>query len=262
MSSALILQRESEIARVIINRPSQRNAIDYAGWLELSRIANDVAQDARIRVVVLEGAGNEAFSAGADIRDFQQHRKDSATAKEYARAFEGAMDAVEAIPVPTVCLIRGFCVGGGCELSLATDIRVSADNGRFGIPVGQLGILAGYAEAQRLVDLVGVGNASRLLLSAWMIDAYEALRIGLVTGVVPLSEIDDHVDQLVSQIVSLSPLSQRGHKKILKTVIRNPGLYGLSSEEMDLPLANFDSEDFHEGRRAFLERRKPEFKGK
>lgn len=262
MSSALILQREGEIARVIINRPSQRNAIDYAGWLELSRIANDLTQDGRIRVVVLEGAGNEAFSAGADIRDFQQHRKDSSTAKEYARAFEGAMDAVEAIPVPTVCLIRGFCVGGGCELSLATDIRVSADNGRFGIPVGKLGILAGYAEAQRLVDLVGVGNASRLLLSAWMIDANEALRIGLVTDVVPLNEIDSHVDRLVSQIASLSPLSQHGHKKILKTVMRNPGLCGLSSEEMDLPLANFDSEDFHEGRRAFLERRKPIFKGK
>ncbi len=262
MSPAVTLKLDGEVARVTIDRPDQRNVIDYAGWLELSRIAENVAQNDSVRVVVLAGAGEEAFSAGADIRDFEQHRNNSTTAKEYARAFEGAMDALEAIPAPTVCLIKGFCVGGGCELSLATDIRVSADNGRFGIPVGQLGILVGYGEMRRLVDLVGAGNASRLLLSGRLIDAQEALRMGLVSEVVPLAEIDDHIDRLTSDMAQLAPLSQRRHKKILQTVMRNPGLDGLSHEERELPFANFDSEDFHEGRRAFLGRRKPKFKGR
>ena len=160
-----------------------------------------------------------------------------------------------------MCLIKGYCVGGGCEMSLATDIRIAADNSRFGIPVARLGILVGYQEMRRLIALVGPGNASYLLLSGRLIEAQEALRIGLVNDVIPLGDVDEDAYRLAGEITELAPLSHRGHKQILRMVQRNPSLTGLTPEEEHLPYANFDSADFREGRLAFKERRKPRFKG-
>lgn len=262
MGEDILLERQDGIATVTFNRPAQRNAINYHGWLELQRIAIDLEHDDSVKVVVFTGAGDEAFSAGADIKDFDLYRDNSAKAKVYAAAFDGAMDAIEAISRPTICLIKGFCVGGGCEMSLAADIRIAADNSRFGIPVARLGILVGYREMRRLVQLVGPGNASYILLTGRLLDAQEALRIGLVNAVVPLAEVREHTYKLAREMVPLAPLSQRRHKQILRTVLRNPSLAGLTPEEEHLPFTNFDSEDFHEGRRAFIERRTPQFKGR
>lgn len=249
------------VATVTFNRPEQRNAIDYDGWVELGRIATELSASDGVRAVVLTGAGDGAFSAGADIKDFEEHRSDSETATRYAEAFDGALDLVEAIPKPTLSLIKGFCVGGGCELSMATDIRIAAAGSRFGIPVARLGILVGYREMRRLVALVGPGDASYLLLSGRLIDAEEAARIGLVSRVVPLDEIDGQAFELAREMASLAPLSHRRHKLILGTVQRNPSLEGLTPEEEGLPFTNFDSQDFAEGRRAFVERRRPKFTG-
>ena len=262
MAEYITLEEEDGIATVRFNRPDQRNAIDYHGWVELQRIAGQLERDDAVKVVVFTGAGDEAFSAGADIKDFDLYRDDSNGAKVYAEAFDGAMDAIESLSKPTICLIKGFCIGGGCELSMATDIRIAADNSRFGIPVARLGILVGYREMGRLLNLVGPGNASYILLSGRMIDADEALRIGLINRVVALDEIQWHTYQLARDMVPLAPLSQRRHKRILQTVLRNPSLKGLTPEEEELPFTNFDSEDFHEGRRAFLEHRTPHFKGR
>ena len=177
----ILVERDGSVATVTFNRPSQRNAISYAGWLELQRIAIELERDDSVRVVVFTGAGDRAFSAGADIKDFEQYRINSQIAKVYADAFDGAMDAVEAMSKPTISMIRGFCVGGGCEFSMATDIRIASDDSRFGIPIARLGILVGYGEMRRLVNLVGPGNASYILLSGRLIDAHEAHRIGLIT---------------------------------------------------------------------------------
>ena len=262
MDGDILVERADGIATVTFNRPDQRNAISYDGWLDLRRVAEELDGDSTVRVVVLTGTGDEAFSAGADIKDFELYRNDSDSARIYADAFDGAMDAVEALSKPTISMIRGFCVGGGCELSMATDVRIAADNGRFGIPVARLGILVGYKEMRRLVTLVGPGNASYILLSARLLDAPEALRIGLINRVVPLTEVRDYTYKLADEMVPLAPLSQRRHKQILQTVLRNPSLDGLTSEEQERPFANFDSEDFREGRNAFLERRTPNFKGR
>ena len=258
----ITVQREDGIATVTFNRPERRNAVDYRGWLELQRIAQEVEHDTKVRVVVFTGTGDQAFSAGADIKDFEAYRNNSDRAKQYAEALDGALDAVETLPKPTISLIKGFCVGGGCEFSMATDIRVAADNSRFGIPVARLGILVGYREMRRLVNLVGSGNASYILLSGRLIDSGEALRMGLVTGVVPLGKIHEYTYVLAREIAALAPLSHKRHKRILQTVLRNPSLASLTAGEEHLPFANFDSQDFSEGQRAFLERRTPEFQGK
>ena len=261
MSTYITLDRQDAIATVTLNRPSQRNAIGYHGWLELKRVADGLAADGQTKVVVLTGKGDEAFSSGADIKDFDQYRNDSTQAKRYAEAFESAADAIESLPKPTICLIRGYCVGGGCELSMAADVRISADNGRFGIPAARLGIVVGYAEMHRLVSLVGPGNASYLLLSGRMIDAEEAFRIGLVNRVIPGGEIDQYVYELAREMAALSALSHRGHKSILQTVLRNRSLAELTTAEEHVPFANFDSSDYVEGRQAFQEGRSPRFKG-
>ena len=262
MAEEILVERQDGVATVTFNRPDQRNAISYDNWLELRRIAEELDRDNAVKAVVLTGAGEKAFSSGADIKDFELYRNESESARTYAAAFDGAMDAVEALSKPTISMIRGFCVGGGCELSMATDIRVAADNGRFGIPVARLGILVGYKEMRRLVNLVGPGNASYILLSARLLDADEALGIGLVNRVLPLDEVQEFTYTLAEEMVPLAPLSQRRHKQILQTVLRNPSLEGLSADEEHLPFANFDSEDFHEGRSAFLERRPPQFTGR
>jgi len=262
MAENILVERANGVATVTFNRPDQRNAFRHDGWLELRRITDELDNDFEVKVVVLTGAGDKAFSAGADIKDFELYRNDSDSARTYADAFDGAMDAVEALSKPTISMIKGFCVGGGCELSMATDIRIAADNGRFGIPVARLGILVGYKEMRRLVNLVGPGNASYILLSARLIDAPEALRIGLVNRVVPLDEVREYTYKLAEEMVPLAPLSQRRHKQILQTVLRNPTFGALTAQEEKRPFTNFDSEDFGEGRSAFLERRTPNFKGR
>ncbi len=262
MTQDILVEAADGVATVIINRPEKRNAIDYAGWLELRRAADELERDPQVRVVVIRGAGDMAFSAGADIADFDEYRRDSERAKVYAAAFEGAMDAIEAISKPTICMIKGFCIGGGCELSMAADMRFAADNSRFGIPVAHLGILIGYSEMTRLLRLVGPGNASSILFTGRTFDAQEALRMGLVNGVYPVDQVEPSVRELAEAMVPLAPLSQSRHKRIMRTALRNPSLRDLTSEEMELPFANFDSEDFREGRNAFLEKRKPTFRGR
>ena len=262
MTTDILFERRDGVATVTFNRPERRNAITYDGWQQLKRIAEEAAADEGIRVVVFTGSGELAFSAGADIADFDRYRHDAESAKEYASAFDGALDTVESIPKPTISLIRGFCIGGGCELSMATDMRIAASGSRFAIPVAKLNILIGYKEMRRLVRLVGPGHANYILMSGRQIDAEEAVRIGLVDRVVPDDEIDEYVYGLAREMVPLAPLSQRRHKEIMQTALENPGLEDLTPEQEDLPFANFDSADFIEGRRAFLERRPPRFQGR
>ncbi len=261
MSDLIELKQHDQVATVILNRPQQRNAINLEMWQQLRRLAPALDADPEVRVVVFRGAGETAFSAGADIAEFESVRSDSLRAREYADAMDGANDAIAAIGKPTISLIRGFCVGGGLELATATDLRLAADDARFGVPIAQLGILVGYREMRRLVVLVGPGPTMDLLLTARLIGSADALRIGLVSEVVPAAEVEQHTYKLAQRLRGLAPLSARWHKQILQTVLANPGLSNLSPQEEALPFACFDTADFQEGRRAFLEKRKPQFKG-
>ncbi|HIC48340.1 MAG TPA: enoyl-CoA hydratase/isomerase family protein, partial [Dehalococcoidia bacterium] len=146
MANEILLDIHDRVANITFNRPDQHNAIAYEGWLRLIDIVNQIKLDPDIRVVVFTGAGSRSFSAGADIKDFDSHRYDSASSKVYSEAFDGALDEIETLSMPTISKIRGICVGGGCELSMATDIRIASEDSKFGIPVAKLGILVGYRE--------------------------------------------------------------------------------------------------------------------
>ena len=262
MTDTIISEIENKVVTVTFNRPDQHNAIDYDGWIELTRVVKEISLNDNIRVAIFKGAGSKSFSAGADIKDFEVHRFDSASSKIYSDAFDGALDAIEALPMPTVSMIRGICVGGGCELSMATDIRIASKESKFGIPVAKLGILVGYREMKRLINLVGVGNASYILLSGKIIDSKEALDMGLITRLVDTKVLEETVNKLALEMADLAPLSQSNHKKILQKVVENQSLRGFDTQELDLPFVNFDSDDFQEGRKAFVERRAPNFSGK
>ena len=262
MDGEILLEERDGIATVTLNRPEQRNAINYDMWLELQRIAADLEASSWVRVVVFRGAGDEAFSTGADIKDFELHRNNSTKALVYASAVEGAMDAVEAISKPTICLMKGYCVGGGFELTHACDLRIASDNARMGITAARLGIAIGYGEMRRLVQLAGRGGALYILLTGLLMDAHEALRLGLVHQVVPVTQVEEYTYNLAEQVSRLAPLSHKAHKEILRTVLEQPDLGTISPEKEALPFVHFDTQDFHEGRRAFLEKRRPEFEGR
>jgi enoyl-CoA hydratase len=262
MSEPILLEREGQIATVILNRPQQRNAITLAMWAQLQEMAHELDADPSVRVVIFRGAGEAAFSGGADISEFEACRNNSTQARQYAQVMDDATDAVAAIGKPTISLIRGFCVGGGLELTTATDLRIAGDDARLGVPIAQLGILVGYKEMRRLVTLVGPGPTMDLLLTARLIGSEDALRLGLISEVVPANEVEGHTYDLARRLCHLAPLSARWHKQILQTVLTNPSLSKLSAEEEALPFACFDTADFQEGRRAFLEKRKPKFEGK
>jgi enoyl-CoA hydratase/carnithine racemase len=261
MSDNILLDRRPPVATITINRPDQRNAISFPMWGELSRILTDLDADRPTRAVVITGAGREAFSAGADIQDFEQYRSDSISGREYNKAVDGLLGVLTTLETPTISMIQGFAAGGGCEIAVATDLRIAATGSRLGIPVARLGITIGHREMRGLTDLVGKGNALYILLSGRLLDAEEALRIGLVNQVVPPDQLWSYTYQLAEEIANLAPLSHAVNKRTLNQVLSKASLADLTPEEAYLPLTQFDTRDYQEGYRAFLEKRRPHFVG-
>ena len=261
MNDHILLDSTAPVATVTFNRPKQRNAISFAMWREFSNIMRKLDADRDVRAVVITGAGEEAFSAGADIQDFEEHRSNSTKGRVYNDVVNGALQTLSDMATPTISMIRGFAVGGGCELAVATDLRIASDDSRMGIPVGKLGISIGHREMRGLIDLVGKGNALYILLSARLLDAQESLRIGLVNQVVRPEELHEYTYQLANDIASLAPLSHAVNKLTMQQVRNKPSLDDLTKEEADLPLTQFDTKDYQEGYKAFLEKRRPNFIG-
>ncbi len=253
---------EAPLATLTLNRPEQHNAVSYAMWRELPAICGRLAADPAIRVVIVRGAGRAAFSAGGDIAEFREQRSNRTEAEHYNERVQLALDALLALPQPTVAAIHGFCVGGGLLLAAYCDLRIAADSARFGLPVAKLGFLITYAQMQRFVHLVGASATADLLLTARLLSAQEAVSLDLCSQVHPAETLDDTVISLAERMAQLSPLSQRLHKQMLQTVLHKPDLHQLSPDELAATAAVFDSQDYAEGVRSFLEKRPPQFSGR
>ena len=255
----ILLERAGAVAIVTFNRPAVLNALNAQTLDELRRVLLDLQADETIRVVVITGSGEKAFVAGADINELA--RQTPASGRDLARAGQAVIDLIESLGKPVIAAINGFALGGGCELAMACTLRVAADTARLGQPEINLGIIPGYGGTQRLPRLVGKGRALELLLTGAPVSAAEALRIGLVNRVVPASELMTAVRQLASELARQAPVAMR---YILDAV--NHGLEMPTADGLHLEATLFGlvaaSDDMREGTRAFLEKRKPEFKGR
>jgi enoyl-CoA hydratase len=254
----ILLERAGAVAIVTFNRPAVLNALNAQTLDELRRVLLDLQADDTIRVVIVTGSGEKAFVAGADINELALQTP--ASGRDLARAGQAVIDLIESLGKPVIAAINGFALGGGCELAMACTLRVAADTARLGQPEVNLGIIPGYGGTQRLPRLVGKGRALELLLTGAPVNAAEALRIGLVNRVVPASELMTAVRQLASELARQAPVAMR---YILDAV--NHGLEMPTADGLHLEATLFGlvaaSDDMREGTRAFLEKRKPEFKG-
>ena len=261
MSDEILVERRDHIATVVFNRPQMRNAFNLAMWTAMPGIIEGLARDPAVRGIVFRGAGEEAFASGADISEFKEVRKDRATAEAYNARTEAAYHAIEACPKPTVAMIYGFCMGGAVAIALGCDLRFAADTGKFGIPAARLGIVYGLHSVKRLVSLVGPAAAKDILFSARTFDAQEALAIGFLNRVLPAAELAAFTYEYLAKVADNAPLSVQGAKFVVEAIVEDGGV--AKKAEIDrLQLATFDSEDYREGTEAFLEKRRPKFKGR
>ncbi len=253
----LLLERRGRVAVITINRPQKLNALNIQTRAEGAAALDELRDDESVRVVVITGAGEKAFVAGADIAEFEGR---TAVSQRDVMTARSLFTAVDTFPKPVIAMINGFCLGGGCELALSCDIRVASDNARFGQPEINLGIIPGGGGTQRLTRLVGEGKAMELILTGDMIDAQTAYNLGLVNLVVPAADLEAKTLELANRIADKSPVALRMAKEAVKTAARSSLDEGLR-REIDLFALTFSSADKDEGVRAFLEKRKPDFKG-
>jgi enoyl-CoA hydratase len=252
----IVLTRGGGIATLTVNRPKSLNALNRETLEELLRCCRELAEDQEVRVVIITGAGEKAFIAGADISAMQP--LDALAARQFGRLGHQVMAAIENLPQPVIAAINGFALGGGCELALACDIRLAADNARFGQPEVNLGVVPGFGGTQRLPRLIGKGPACELLFSGEMIDAAEALRLGLVNRVVPRAELQTVSVALAEKIASRGPLAVRLCKEAVNKGLEM-GLVEACAHEAELFALCFASAEQKEGMAAFLEKRPARF---
>src|SRR2546425_282446 len=254
----ILLETNDRISVLTINRPDKRNALNQATRDEMREALNSLERSLESRVLVITGAGDKAFIAGADINEFEGR-----TALMQHDAMKGlrVFDAIEEFPKPVIAMINGFCLGGGLETALACDIRIASDTAKLGQPEINLGIIPGGGGMQRLTRLVGEGKAMEPILTGDLIDAAHAKEIALVNSVVPAAELRSAVMSLASRIAEKSPIALRMAKDAIKSAARMNLREGLDRER-DLFALTFSSEDKAEGVRAFLEKRKADFKGR
>ena len=258
----ILLRREGGVATLTLNHPEKMNAIELEMWAGLARVMPELDADLSVRVLVFRGAGERAFSAGADISRFAEERANAKQAAGYAEHFFAGLDAVDAFSKPSLCLIRGACVGGGVELAAAADLRVAGESSRFGVPVAKLGLVAGYAELRRFVQSIGPARTLDMLLTARLFSAQEMLEAGFLARVVPDGEVEKTAYEMAERIASLAPKVHAWHKAFVKKILRDPALSTLTEEEFAGQFACFDTDDFKEGVAAFLTKRAPRFEGR
>lgn len=251
----ILIERRGAIGTITLNRPARRNAIRYDGWRALATAVGELGADPAIRAVILRGAGEEAFSAGADITEFPTFRSDRESGARYHDAVAGALAAIGASPTPVIALIHGHCIGGGCELAVACDLRLADEAARFAIPAARRGIILGVEELRALRELVGLGAAKEIVLTGRTLDATEALGIGLINQIVPRAELWDAALALAERIAANIPLAVSATKDLLGRIARDEPPDAIDAAHAVYAAQAYASEEYHEQVRAFIEKR-------
>ena len=259
MSGEILLSREGDVATVTLSNPERLNALNLAMWERLGVIAGELGADESVRCVVVRGAGEKAFAAGADIAAFQNERANARQAKVYGERIAAAMRSFAACRHPVVALIQGACVGGGLLVATQCDLRICNESARFGVPVKNLGLVEAYDELRGMMNVTSRAHALEILLEGRIWGAREAYEKGLVNRVAPDDKVVEEAYATARRIAEGAPLAARWHKKFIRR-LADPR--PLTAEERDESYACFDTEDFREGVAAFLAKRKPSFKGR
>src|SRR5438105_1544280 len=256
----MLSRKEGKAGYVIFNNPERRNAVSLDMWARTTEILADFAKDDEVRVVVLTGAGGKSFVSGADISKFESERASLEATKVYNAAVARANLSIFEFAKPTIAMIRGYCIGGGLGLAVCCDLRICSDNSRFGIPAAKLGLGYSYSGIKRLVDVVGPALAKEIFFTARQFDAEEARVMGLVNRVVPGAELENYVKSYAETIANNAPLTVKAAKFIVKEALKDESKRDLA-RCAELVEQCFTSNDYTEGRRAFMEKRPPAFTG-
>lgn len=261
LTDKLIARKEGAIGWVIFNNPERHNATSYEMWQSFPLVLDAYTRDPEVRVIVFKGTGDRAFSAGADISQFKEKRSSAEAVKVYNDAADAANRALRECAKPTIAMIRGYCIGGGTAVAVGCDIRIAAEDARFGVPAAKLGLGYRFEGIKRLASIVGPAFTAEIFFTARQFSAQEALQMGLVNRIVPAGDLETYTLDYANTMAGNAPLTIAAVKRSLIEL-------GKDTEQRDLAAcqrmvdACFESADYKEGQAAFMEKRKPQFKGR
>lgn len=261
LTDKMIMDKRGPVGVMTFNNPKRFNAVSMDMWEGVTQILADFAQDDAIRVVVVTGAGGKAFVSGADISKFEDERSSEEAVEKYAVAVDAAYNGLHKFEKPTIAMINGYCIGGGLGVAVSCDMRICTDNSRFAVPAAKLGLGYGYEHIRKLTDLVGPSFAKEIFFTARQFNAEEARSMGLVNRVVSGAMLKPYVDNYAETIAGNAPLTIAQVKHTVGEIVKD-------SDQRDLEKCAalvkkcFDSEDYEEGRKAFMEKRAPVFKSR
>jgi len=261
LTDKLVDRKENGIGWIVFNNPARHNAVSLEMWQALPIVLEAYARDPEVRVIILKGAGEKAFVSGADISQFKEKRSSPDAVRIYNAASEAASAALRECPKPTIAMIRGYCIGGGTATAVNCDIRIAAEDARFGVPAAKLGLGYRFGGIKRLSDLVGPAFTAEIFFTGRQFTAQEALQMNLVNRVVPVADLEKYTLDYANTIAGNAPLTIAAVKRALIEYLKDPA-------QRDLALCHkmvdecFASEDYKEGQTAFMEKRKPAFRGR
>ncbi|MEM1159930.1 MAG: enoyl-CoA hydratase [Pseudomonadota bacterium] len=261
MTDKMLMRRDGAIGHMIFNQPEKRNAVSLAMWERAQEIMDEFEADPEIRVVVLSGAGGKSFVSGADISEFESQRGTAEAQLYYNSQTSKVYERIEVFPKPTIAMIDGFCIGGGLNLACVCDIRIASDDLQIAMPAAKLALGYPFAAINRLKNIIGIANARHLMFTAQRMGADWASQAGFAQQIVPKADLAQVVTDYANTIAANAPMTVAAMKFISTQVLTDPDLRDLERGQAMVD-ACFASEDFKEGRRAFMEKRRPQFQGK
>ncbi len=261
MTDRLLAEKKDGIGWITFNNPARHNAVSFEMWLKLPVVLAEFAADPAVRVIVLKGAGEKAFVAGADISQFKEKRSSEDAVLAYNKAADDASKALQECPKPTIAMVRGYCIGGGTAIAVNCDMRIASEDAKFGVPAGKLGLGYRFVGIKRLTDVVGPQFTAEIFFTARQFTAQEALQMNLVNRVVAAAELEKYTTDYATTIANNAPLTLASVKASIIECLKDPAKRDLDrlTQMVD---ACYKSEDYKEGQTAFMEKRKPVFKGK